>query len=178
MKIISTGAADILLVDLIDGSHPINVGHNAEGHFLWYKNGHRTYQKRIDIPQVWMYNYTILGRAKELTEEQCHEIVSSYVETEYPDYGSPYEYVVYTDGEDTAKSSFGLFLESQGILLENRYSDFECQNQWCEDGYIDEGYNYKQRCNYCQENRDLEEEAQYKVKNPLVIKANKINPGE
>jgi hypothetical protein len=53
--------------------------------------------------------YEILGKATELTEEQCEDI-------------SPYE----------------------------------CPNQWCEGGYIDQGYNEKWICDYCQEEEDKE----------------------
>lgn len=34
--------------------------------------------------------------------------------------------------------------------------DFVCPNQWCENGYIDQGYNEKWRCNYCQDQEDSE----------------------
>ena len=36
--------------------------------------------------------------------------------------------------------------------------EYECPNQWCEGGYIDGGYGEKWRCEYCQEQEDLEEE--------------------
>jgi len=34
--------------------------------------------------------------------------------------------------------------------------EFECPNQWCENGYIDQGYNQKWRCDYCQQEEDDE----------------------
>lgn len=38
------------------------------------------------------------------------------------------------------------------------YNNFECDNQWCENGYIDMGYNEKLRCHFCQENEDNQDE--------------------
>lgn len=171
MNIISTGAADILLVDdlptgisflyceIVTNQSIIPYGKQLcvpDGHYKSFPNF-----KYIDLPKG--YNYTILGRAKELTEEQ---LISIMPEDSTLDFDG--EKGCYTVGDITyfdPEPAFKALLESQGILLENPHEK------------PDEYWFYKRKDDtqswgdfYSKQWR----KAQSKVKNPLVIKAEKI----
>lgn len=172
MKIISTGAADILLLDLPEGSRELKV-FNDEKPYLSFFEGHTT--PRIYLPEG--YNYTILDVSDKMTEEQWQSILPNYGGkifdydlkhyNSYPDYefaNHPFESKFF----GTAIESGHSLLKSQGILLENPFGDkrpkdcFYAENK---NGYREKIYDGFQK---------KWDEYQSKVKNPLVIKAEKI----
>lgn len=62
-----------------------------------------------------------------MTEEQAHEVVPFYTETEYPEYGYPYDYVVYFDGADSPLEGLPYLITSLGgdpkknyVILQNK----------------------------------------------------------
>lgn len=161
-KLLNTGITDLLIVDLLESAHPINVGHNTEGYFLWYKHGHSTYQKRIPIPNPEGYKYTVLGRALDIDEELCQDILprkspySGLIIFKYLDYESPKAFRL-----DTATESFHSLLKANGILLENPYGNLILKD---EDAGTDLEMEVYPRW----------KQAQSKVSNPLIIKAEKV----
>lgn len=162
MKIISTGAADILMVyDLPADAHSFEIKKTTTGkasqlYYLVNDNIHITNQRLVLLPKG--YNYTILGRAGELTKLECKSIVKfvGLPWCAYKDYTTPRNW------HSCPVRSFHSLLESQGILLENPYEKphplqvlalgttkyIALDNEW--------------------------HEAQSKVKYPVVIKAEKI----
>lgn len=113
----------------------------------------------IPIPDDWHDgNWQLLGIYPELTEEMAKQVVLEIytpndAANQYENYNGDYFL-------DTALESFKSLMEREKCYTVNPYSEFECPNQWCENGYIDQGYGDKWRCNFCQDNEDKEEEAQ------------------
>jgi hypothetical protein len=114
IKEIKTEKFEGLAVLVPNGSHNFGIAVDSKGKYLQFFIGEYDEDgddlggelKVTDDPRMKL---KILGKATQLTEEQCAEI-------------APYE----------------------------------CPNQWCEGGYIDQGYNEKWRCDYCQEEEDKE----------------------
>lgn len=156
MKQIQTTKATILVVDVPEGAQSLldfeivtNQSVIPYGKQLGYPDGnYKSFPNHgyVDLPAG---NWKLLGRANELTEKQLKQIFPNVIVGH--------------------RQCFVELLSANGIVLSNPYSNFECPNQWCENGYIDQGYNEYWRCFHCQENEDLEEEAQSKVTNPLIL---------
>lgn len=51
----------------------------------------------------------------------------------------------------------------------NPFDEFECTNQWCEDGYINQGYGEKWRCDFCQENEYKQHDSQSRTGKWVVL---------
>jgi len=181
MKIISTGAADILLVDdmpigtsILDCEIVTNQSVIPYGKQLCIPDGHyKSFLnfKYIDLPGG--YNYTVLNRVTELTEVQCKSILPDPEIVAEIDHVYRIEdihgYKDFTDEENAFEcpiDSFKSFLKSQGILLENPMEPVWEQTDANGRPYNKhfDYYSYVSAYN----------EAQSKVKNPLVIKAEKI----
>lgn len=120
----------------------------------------------IQLPEG---DWIVLGMANKLTNDQWEEVAkrksiySGLVVFKYWNYNHPHGYTF-----DTATESGHSLLKSKGLHVSNPHTNFECPNQWCENGYIDQGYNEKWRCEYCQENEELEESAEL-LSNPLIL---------
>lgn len=69
-------------------------------------------------------NLTFIGLSHDLNEEQCHDLVKSHEETDYPDYGAPVSYIVYYE-YDTAKETFEALLIENKVYNVNPYTDPE-----------------------------------------------------
>jgi len=138
---ITTSKATLLIVDLPEGAYDLEVkqmGEFFDKHYiLTYKTPIRwdTFQKRnYDWDTRSESKIELIGKTFQLTEEQCAQIVNSFIEIEYPDYGSPFGIVNYPDG-DTAKESFHSLLEANKVYKENPYgskepdlSDYDIRN--------------------------------------------------
>lgn len=132
--------------------------------------GTTNYFKYSDNRLEWQ----LVGIHPELTEEECKRVVERLFFAEAKPH--PY-YVNYTDEAyycDTPKEAFDTLMQKLECYTVNPYGNFECQNQWCEDGYIDQGYGDKWRCDFCQENEDKLDEAEQSTfkKFAILIKNN------
>lgn len=146
-KIISTGKARLLFVKLPEGEIPC---HTYENTLSLRDSKSGTLCNAIGLPPG---KWSDPVRVEEVTEEMAYEVVRSFGQHNYRDYTAFLAL-------PTALKSFQSLLKANEIYTVNPYNDFECPNQWCENGYIDQGYNEKWRCNYCQENEDKHDEAQ------------------
>lgn len=157
MEITSTGAAEILLVEVPDDGHSFEIQDNPVeyGKHVMMLRGIPDYACVYSPLLPEGYNYTILGRAKELTKLECKSIVKfvGLPWCAYKDYTTPRNWY------SGPIKSFHSLLESQGILLENPLGD----------QLIHAGRPYVT-------NKEEIEWGQFqsKVKNPLIIKAEKI----
>lgn len=124
--------------------------------YLSYFIGVDTYREYVDV------GFELIGVYPELTEDMAKMVVEGgFCSTNginlYQDYSKD-------DGtHSTALESFQSLMEREQLFTSNPYDDFECPNQWCENGYIDVGYGDKWRCNDCQENEDKSDEAQQRT---------------
>lgn len=166
MEIISTGAADILLVEVPDDAHSFEIQDNPVGYgkHVMMLRGIPDYDCVYSPVLPEDYNYTILGRASDIDENKAKDLMplvkrvygASYYDYMSPDKNNSFYYAM------DALQSFKSFLESQGIFLENPYSPPIERLQY--------GGGYAMR----QAEIEEYEEAQSKVKIPLVIKAEKV----
>lgn len=177
MKQITTTKATILTVDLAEGSCAINIGYNAFGVFLWYKHGHRRYERKLDIDKPFRtkkVGWKILGMANDLTEEQWKRIVEeitikSNIIKSFRNYERKMPQWIYACS--TATESGHSLLKANGIVLSNPYPSPKDKQPLCRDCADEDGTcpNYNGR--YC--NPDLRQsqyvEAQSKVTNPLIL---------
>lgn len=152
MKILNTGKCEIMLVDLPERTVSHDVC-DAELEII-FKDEFHTLKRIVPLPEG--YTYTILGRAKELTEEQLRPIMRR--PAIQPKYGDPYEFI-------KAKDLFSDFLKSVGVLLENPYEEPYCeQGCRCTEQQVEDCVVHLKRW----------KEAQQNVKNPLIIKVEKV----
>ena len=110
----------------------------------------------LEITQALIFNkfgnynlscYDFLGNGSELTEEIASEFMSDF--DAFNEFTLNYEYL----------KNFIYIVESKGFYwLEN-----ECDNQFCENGKVDLGYNTFFNCQVCEK---LEEKT---FKNPLIF---------
>lgn len=113
MNIISTGAADILLVDLPEGSNRFQIFNDRDKPYLSFFVGVDTF--RIYLREG--YNYTILDRFESLSEEQYVELMPCGDHIEGLGYFMPcYGYFGYKHYL-TAKEALTCFLQyEKGIV--------------------------------------------------------------
>lgn len=170
-KLLNTGIADLLVVpDVPEGADNIEI---VKGlylplgtHFLeWWlpdTNGVVSDGGSVELPEG--YKYTVLGRASELTEEQWEYLVSRVDDGLFIQ-GAAFEN--YHDDEtffETATESGHSLLEANGILLVNPYGPDEPKD------IPDLGAFTQAR----REKWKMWKEAQSKITNPLILKAEKI----
>lgn len=152
MKLLKTGITDLLIVPLTS---------NAPNGFELLVDSDKTYLNIWGIEDVKLpagYKYTVLGRASELTEEQCREIVeqvSSWGNIYFRNYAFPNSF----SESFTADESFQSLLKSNGILLKNQLHKPTTDNNliWIDSVLMEQW-----------------QEAQSKVSNPLILKAEKV----
>lgn len=158
IKLLNTGITDLLIVDdLPHGARSFDIELNEAlelYQLYWLADfmGIRDVRQCRDLPEG--YKYTVLGRASELTEEQCLPLVKEPYQGCYFDYRQDFYYW------KTAKESFFSCIEHMtGILLENPLGKkpYETFNH--------PDWEYK---------RAKWQEAQSKVSNPLILKAEKV----
>lgn len=109
-----TNGLRVLVVPVPDGDHSHYKSHNfrIDSSELFFNIGGSRHDYHRDLPEgSWKIHCT----TDAMTEEQAAILCVSYLETEYPDYSGPYEYVVYENGNDTAKDELFEILRSNGI---------------------------------------------------------------
>ena len=104
-------------------------------------------------------DWQLVGIHPELTEEECAMVVEGgFCSTNGMNL---YEcYLKEDEINTTAKEAFDTLMQKLECYTVNPYGNFECQNQWCENGYINQGYGDKWRCDFCQDNEDKLDEAE------------------
>ena len=113
---------------------------DAENGFIFIENG-------IPRKELVKGSYKFLCKGSELTEEIASEFMSDF--DAFNEFALKYEYL----------KNFIYIVESKGFYwLEN-----ECDNQFCENGKVDVGYNTLLNCSVCEE---IEEKT---FKNPLIF---------
>ena len=111
--------------------------------------------EEIKLNASTLDKFEFLCKGSELTEEIASELF------EYDDFLNCFESYIDTV-PSIDKSSFKLFIkifESKGFYWREK----ECDNQFCENGKVDLGYNSFLNCQVCEE---LEEKT---FKNPLIF---------
>ncbi|WP_285011224.1 hypothetical protein [Pedobacter faecalis] len=153
MKLLNTGIADLLVVEV-----PTNAtGFEILPDRLSFDCMEDDIRMPDYIPLPSGYKYTVLGRALELTEEQVKPLFrfkdgyGMWVELPHPNNRTAYKF---------GKTAFVDFLKANGILLENPYQHPIYYGTMSDELYTNMEAQY--------------EEAQSKVSNPLILKAEKI----
>lgn len=153
MKLLNTGITDLLIVPIEEekaGWYEVRIGQGIAPDVLVYNHGSLKFGREVvQLPKG--YKYTVLGRAKELTEEQVREVIPPKDNFGYLDYC--FRGVRFAT---SLTESFHSLLKANGILLENPLGEkpYETFNH--------PDWEYK---------RAKWEEAQSKVSNPLILKA-------
>lgn len=175
MKLLNTGITDLLIVDVPTSATGFDILPDRLS-FDYMEDDIRM-PDYIPIPEG--YKYTVLGKVSELTEEQCDLIVPK-IDIDDPTCG--FERFM-TDDEfarhdrveacSTATESFHSLLKANGILLDNPLGKKPIRTTpFMNDGY----YSDLDRVEIDAYNAELKDwqEAQSKVSNPLIIKAEKV----
>lgn len=102
------------------------------------------------------YEWQPLGLVVQIAEEELERVMPKMIDR-YMDFMD--SKIVETYSLSASESLLSL-MSRENIHLSSEFDDFECPNQWCENGYIDQVYGDKWRCDYCQANEDKQEEAQ------------------
>ena len=110
-------------------------------------------------------DYDFLCKGSELTEEMASELVEEHYMNGIRSYEIYNDYR-YNDARwlDYAEESFISAVESKGF----HWLEKECDNQFCENGKVDVGYNTFLDCQVCEE---IEEKT---FKNPLIFIKNYV----
>lgn len=169
-QILNTGKCEIMLLDLPEGFTPLAIDNFSMPKRISllgviHKLDKDPVKHWIDLPEG--YTYTILGRLKELTEKDCKELVKECggAYTNYDRKSRSSSDLSWDFFTPTAKESFASLLRSVGVLLENPYEEPYCeQGCRCTEQQVEDCVVHLKRW----------KEAQQQVKNPLIIKVEKV----
>ena len=120
-------------------------------------------KEEIKLNASTLDKFEVLCKGSELTEEIASELVEEHYMNGIRSY-EIYKDYRYNDSRwlDDAKESFISAVESKGFF----WLEKECDNQFCENGKVDVGYNTFYNCQVCEE---LEEKT---FRNPLIFVKN------
>lgn len=156
MKLLNTGIADLLVVpDVPEGANQVKVNENC----LYYETIPAIENSVICLPSG--YKYTVLGRAAELTDSDWAKIVMcANVNSELRYHNYEFQELFFS----TPSLSGHSLLKANGILLVNPYGPDEPKD------IPDLGAFTQAR----REKWKMWKEAQSKITNPLILKAEKM----